>query len=142
MFKPLKKLVVLLPGLILSISLAMGQNCETARQLAYKELLPFIPDGLYRKAELSAGESKTYKVTFYGKRAYRVSTALDNELGNVRWKLKSSGGKLLFDSKNTGYRPSMKIKFNSTSTFDIEVSLPEGKSDGCAVLLIGFEAKE
>ena len=132
------RFLILTLFLFLQSLIAPGQ-CESARIICTKELKPYVSDGQYRSVNLNNNERKAYYCTFYGGRSYKITTALDNQAGNVHWELINSTGAVLYNSRNSNYKSSLKLKFNSTSTFKIEISLPDNNNKGCAVMLIGFE---
>lgn len=144
----MKNAIIILLTALLSFSL-IGETQAQCRKYTKKtcvpKLNPYIFNGQVNSALLNEGDIAELMLTFYADQEYRVLICAENQLGEVKFKLKDNNDKVLFDNRKHNMATYWDFTSNTTQQIIVEMEIPESDSDseklknGCVAILVGFK---
>ena len=137
--------IVLFGGLFVASNASAQVTCDSIKDICQDYLSAsagklFISDGQVYRAFLQDEETAEFETTFFGGSTYRLAVAAGKRKDYVIFEIRDRKDNLLFtnaDHKNAHY---WDFSVSSTMECKIETRLDSNKkSNGCAVMLIGFQ---
>lgn len=112
-------------------------QCDKVADACSVELLDFLTDGQYYRAQVIDGEEAQLKVTFFEGFTYRVVACTDNTGSKINYKLYDGSGQMVFDNGDVPDGTGWDFEIGATDEFTIKASLSEGM--GCIIFEIGYD---
>ena len=120
-------------------------NCKGfARKMCKQPKDEYIPNPQTMDAELAVGENAEAQMIFHKGHDYRVFVCAEETLGDVRFKIKTGTGDVLFDNKDYDMTSIWDFTMTSTKRLLIEVGSDGEASDdgftetGCVSILSSY----
>ncbi len=102
----------------------------------------YVPNPQNILAELETGQTSELNMIFYRGHDYRVILCGEEHLGDLRFKILSSKGDVLFDNQEYDMTQEWDFTMSTTKRLIIEVTAPGGGGDfvesGCVAVMIGL----
>ena len=128
------------------VPLMLNAQCKGfAKKICKVELEPFIHDGNYHAAILTAGEEAELYKTFYSDTDYRIAICGSDALPEIEFRVIDSDRNVLYTNKSNNYSRIWDFRLESSQQLKlfIKVPVPEGISEdisnGCVAIMFGFK---
>ena len=152
--KTITYLGIIILGIILSTSNAIGQSCNKFHLYGTCMQYPgagFKVDGQSRSNVIGVGDKLVYNVIFYGERDYKLIFCATELFNPVHYVLMDAETRdLIYDSKSDDYSETIELSIETTRRIMIEVSVLALNTDtqvtddyfGCVGYLMNYEQKK
>ena len=121
----------------IALPTALSAQCDKVAESCALELIDFLSDGQYYRAQVIEGETATLKVTFYEGFIYRIVACTDANGAKVKYSLHDGSMAQVFSNSNVPDGTGWDFEVGSTDEFTIKATL--GKGAGCIVFSIGYD---
>lgn len=112
-------------------------QCDAVADKCSVNLLDFLSDGQYYRAQVVEGEEAQLKITFFEGFTYRISACSDSKEGQVQYEMFDGSNAKVFSSKDIPGEDYWDFQIGATDEFTIKASLTKGM--GCIVFEIGYD---
>ncbi len=146
--KKLLRLLFIVSIFAFAASLYATAQCKGfAKKICKLELIPYIHDGNYHAAILTAGEEAELYKTFYSGQDYRIAICGSNALPDVEFQIIDAYKNIIYDNRQSNLARIWDFKLESSQQLKIAVKVPVGTGDseyptsGCVAIMFGFKEK-
>ena len=123
----------------LSLTLALRAQCEKVADRCEGQLLDYLSDGQYYRAQVNGTSEATIKITLHEGFRYRIVTCNDRPGAKVRYRVMDGRKNMVFETMGALDGDAWDFELKATDNFVIKASIPNNVGIGCIVFEVGFD---
>lgn len=130
---------LLLLALTLPLTLSIKAQCEKVADRCEGQLLDYLSDGQYYRAQVNGAGEATIKVTLHEGFRYRIVSCNDRPGAKVRYRVLDGRKNMVFETMGAKDGDAWDFELGATDNFTIKASIPNNVGLGCIVFEVGFD---
>jgi hypothetical protein len=132
---------LLVAALVLFLPLGMNLHaqCEKVAERCEGQLLDYLSDGQYYRAQVNGTQEATIKITLYEGFRYRIVSCNDRPGAKVRYRVLDGRKTMVFETMGAQDGDAWDFELEATDNFTIKASIPNNVGLGCLVFEVGYD---
>lgn len=123
----------------LCLTLTLRAQCEKVADRCEGQLLDYLSDGQYYRAQVNGTAEATIKITLHEGFRYRIVTCNDRPGAKVRYRVMDGRKNMVFETMGAVDGDAWDFELKATDNFVIKASIPNNVGIGCVVFEVGYD---